>query len=131
MLTTNPKETDMLESILILLVLLQIKHWYVDFVNQNDSEIKSKGIYGDRLGLNHSFKHGMGTTLCVVLATNLWYIPFAIIMGVIDSIVHYHIDWVKSNYGRKDITQKVFWIDIGLDQMAHQLTYIGIAYLVS
>jgi hypothetical protein len=25
----------MLESILILLVLLQIKHWYVDFINQN------------------------------------------------------------------------------------------------
>ena len=121
----------MLEPILILLVLLQIKHWYVDFVNQTDSEIKSKGIYGDRLGFNHSLKHGIGTTLCVMLVTNVWYFPFAIIMGMIDLFLHYHIDWIKSNYGRSNIGQKSFWIDLSLDQMAHQLTYIGIAYLVS
>ena len=40
-------------------------------------------------------------------------------------------DWIKSNYGRSNIGQKSFWIDLGLDQMAHQLTYLGIAYLVS
>ena len=66
-----------------------------------------------------------------MVVTNVWYFPFAIIMGMIDLFLHYHIDWIKSNYGRSNIGQKSFWIDLGLDQMAHQLTYLGIAYLVS
>jgi hypothetical protein len=118
-------------SILLLLVLLQIKHWYVDFVNQSNFEIASKGIYGDSAGLKHSAKHGIGTLLCVTIIVGPSYIAVAIILALLDFIVHYHIDWLKSNYGRKDISQKSFWIDLGLDQMMHQLTYILIAYLVT
>jgi hypothetical protein len=32
------------------------------------------------------------------------------------------------NYGNRDITTKAFWNHLGLDQMAHQLVYIFIAW---
>lgn len=118
-------------AILQLLILLQIKHWYIDFVNQNDKEVASKGIYGDYPGLWHSGKHGILTTLCVVFVTGYVYLIYAIIMGIIDFALHYHIDWVKMNYGNRDIKTPDFWNHLGLDQMAHQLVYLFIAFMIS
>jgi hypothetical protein len=120
----------MITSILFLLILLQLKHWFIDFVNQSNAEIASKGIYGDSAGLDHSIKHGIGTMLCIIIVTGIDHIAFASILALLDCVIHYHIDWIKSNYGRKDISQKYFWMDLGLDQMMHQLTYILIAYLI-
>jgi hypothetical protein len=117
--------------ILQLLILLYIKHWYIDFVNQNDAEIASKGIYGDKLGILHSAKHGILTALCVFFVTGYMYLIYAIILGVIDFVAHYHIDWVKSNYGNNNIKTKEFWNHLGLDQLAHQLVYLFIAFMIS
>jgi len=40
--------------IFLTLVLLQIKHWYIDFVDQDMVEVKHKGIYGHWLGMRHT-----------------------------------------------------------------------------
>jgi Protein of unknown function (DUF3307) len=120
----------MINSVLFLLVLLQLKHWYIDFIDQTNVEIASKGIYGDSAGIEHSVKHGIGTMFCVIMVTGIDHIVFVSLLALLDAVFHYHIDWVKYNYGRKDISQKLFWIDLGLDQMMHQLTYIAIAYLI-
>ena len=58
------------------------------------------------------------------------YLPFIISLSLLDFIAHYHIDWCKMNYGNRDITTPAFWNHLGLDQMAHQVTYLLIAYLV-
>ena len=120
----------MVEQLLFLLVLLQFKHWYIDFVNQSADEIASKGIYGDQLGLNHSIKHGMATVLCCVAITGIDYMPFALLIGFADSVIHYHIDWFKMRYSNGNIKTKEFWVHMGADQMAHQLTYLLIAWAV-
>ena len=119
-----------MESVFLLLILLQIKHWYIDFINQSSEEVRSKAIYGDHHGINHSAKHGIGTMFAIVCITGFPYIAFAAILGLLDSIIHYHIDWAKMNYGNRDIQNPLFWNHLGLDQMAHQITYIGIAYLI-
>ncbi len=121
----------MVEMILLTLALLQVKHWYIDFVNQSDMEVASKGIYGDFHGIMHSAKHGLGTLFAITIVVSPAYIFFAFICGLLDFIVHYHIDWLKMNYGNRDITTPAFWNHLGLDQMAHQLTYIFIAYMMS
>ena len=120
----------MIEPLLLLLMLLQVKHWYVDFVDQSDAEIASKGIYGDQLGVNHSTKHAIGTMLCVVAIAGLEYILLAIMMALMDFILHYHIDYVKMQYGNNNIKDKQFWIHMGADQLAHQLTYLFIIWMV-
>ena len=108
-------------EIFIILILLQIKHWYVDFVNQDDVEVKHKGLYLHWLGIKHSFKHGIATLLILLMFAP---VNWAVGLAMVDFILHYHIDWAKMNYGNRDITTKAFWNHLGLDQMAHQLVYI-------
>lgn len=113
---------------IVILLLLQIKHWYVDFVNQSDAEVIAKGIYGDIVGIIHSIKHGIFTYFVFLLIKP---IIVALLIGIIDIILHYHIDWIKRNYGNQDIQNKKFWAHLGLDQMAHQICYLGyVSYFV-
>lgn len=111
---------------IILLVALQIKHWLVDFVNQSNEEVISKGHYGEFTGIMHSVKHGIGTGLIFLLVS-----PYiALVIGFLDIILHYHIDWIKRNYGNQDIKDTRFWRDLGFVQMVHQLCYIGYVAMV-
>jgi hypothetical protein len=120
----------MTTSIIFILILLQIKHWYIDFVDQSEEEVKSKGIYGDGPGIGHSVKHGIGTFFAIIAVTGLPYIAFAGILMFVDFVLHYHIDWLKMNYGNRDITTPAFWNHLGLDQMLHQFVYIFIAFSI-
>ena len=112
---------------LLILLLLQIKHWYIDFVNQSMEEVKSKGIYGDWPGIWHSGKHGLATAVIFSLFVSA---PVAFAIGVLDFATHYHTDWTKMNYGNRDITTPQFWNHLGLDQMAHQSVYIILIGLI-
>lgn len=117
----------MTELLLLFLVLLQIKHWLIDFVFQSNIEIASKGIYGDFHGVMHSIKHGVGTVIVVIIIAGGNFVFFAAILGLIDAALHYHIDWIKVNYGNNDIKTKTFWNHLGLDQMSHQICYLLLA----
>jgi hypothetical protein len=112
--------------LILILVLLQIKHWYIDFVNQTAEEVAHKGIYLDWLGMKHSIKQGLGTFLCLYLFVH--DVEVTLIMAFLDCVLHYHIDYIKMHYGNRDIKTPAFWAQLGLDQMAHQLTYLGIVY---
>jgi hypothetical protein len=107
--------------VLSVLLLLLVKHWYVDFIQQTPEQIKYKGTYGHLKGIEHSLWHG-------VLTAGVFYffIPalWAIFLGLVDFLLHYHIDYVKMRYGEQDISKKEFWKHLGLDQLAHQITYI-------
>jgi hypothetical protein len=115
------------EYILVLLILLQIKHWYIDFVNQTDEEVAHKGQYFVWKGMKHSFKHGLATAIIFFFVLEL---EGALLLGLIDFILHYHIDYCKMHYGNRDVKTKAFWTQLGLDQMGHQLTYIGLVSLL-
>ena len=118
-----------MNAVFIILALLFIKHWYIDFVNQTDAEVKGKGIYGNYEGIQHSAKHGLATLWIFVAVTGWGYLPFAVTLGFLDFITHYHIDWTKMNYGNRDITTPEFWNHLGLDQLAHYLAYLAIVWL--
>jgi hypothetical protein len=121
----------MFDSIFILLALLFIKHWYIDFVNQSSEEVAGKGKYGNAHGVMHSIKHGVGTfvIMWLFLADPL----LSIVVGFIDFVLHYHIDWAKININRRwnyTVEQPQFWAWLGADQLAHSLTYIGLVWLI-
>jgi hypothetical protein len=121
----------MTTAIFALLILLQIKHWYIDFVNQTMDEVHSKAIYGDLRGIGHSAKQGIGTLVCMLIVAGYAYIVYAIILALFDAVIHYHTDWAKMNYGNRDIQTPQFWNHLGLDQMVHQVTYILIAFMMA
>ena len=115
-----------MDSVFELLALLYIKHWYVDFVNQSMEEVNGKGVYGNWQGVKHSVKHGIATVIVLLIASVNW--PSAVILGIVDFITHYHIDWTKMNYGNRDINSPAFWNHLGLDQMAHNFVYLFIVW---
>lgn len=115
-----------MSAVLSLLVFLQIKHWYIDFVDQSMDEVHSKGNYGEWLGIRHSLKHAIGTAICIWIIGGYEVILIALFLGAVDGVIHYHTDWAKMNWGNRDIQNPLFWNHLGLDQMVHQITYIGL-----
>jgi Protein of unknown function (DUF3307) len=123
----------MIEAAIALLVLLQIKHWYIDFVNQTMEEVQSKGIYGSTLGIWHSSKQALGTLFAVLVITGHDYFFEAAFIALVDFVIHYHMDWAKININRRynyTANTPQFWWWLGFDQLVHQLTYLLILYLV-
>lgn len=112
-----------IQAVLACFVILQIKHFVADFVWQTDRMVLEKGIYGARYGLYHSGIQALGTFLAFA-----WLHPLlGLTTAIIDFVAHYHIDWAKININRKyNYTPKdhKFWFWLGLDQLAHQLTYV-------
>lgn len=120
--------------LITLMLLLQVKHFVIDFPLQTKYQWSNKGTYGHSGGLLHAMLHGFGTFLCIAFV--ILDIPSAIILSFADMIIHYHIDWAKMNINKKmtwgPTTHEQFWWLLGLDQLLHQVTYIGmICYLVT
>ena len=127
----KPITTVMFETLLIM-TLLCIKHWYADFVLQTYAQTVDKGRWGSWCGITHSIDHMLASALALCIAAIVLPLdPAAIIaLVVLEGIAHYHIDWVKVRYGSKDPTKPVYWNHFGLDQLAHQLTYIAMTAIL-
>jgi hypothetical protein len=119
-------------EILILLMLLQIKHFYADFVLQTYMQTVKKGVWLDPVGISHTTDH-IWCTLVVLLLFSL-FVPISgaviIIIALIEGAIHYLVDYNKVKYGSKDNTKPIFWTQFGLDQLAHQATYIAMAWYI-
>ena len=112
-------------SFVSFLVLLQVKHFIFDFPLQNEDMIKEKGTFLAPWGVVHSLNHGGWTAFIAML-----FVGWAgIILGVIDLVIHYTVDYVKVRFGTKEMN-KHFWVEFGLDQAVHQMTYVMLAVLM-
>ena len=119
-------------EILALLALLQIKHWYADFKIQTYMQTVKKGVWLDFTGISHSIDH-MWCTLVALMIFNLLHPIGALTILLIsfsEAVIHYIIDFIKVKYGCKDNTNPLFWNQFGLDQLAHQLTYLAMAMIL-
>ena len=121
----------MTSAAIILLALLFIKHCICDFVLQTPWQIKQKGIYGAPGGIVHSGIHIAGTLLVLLVVMP----PLSVIVTVLvaEFLVHYHIDWGKEQAVRRFNWRDGarFWNAIGIDQLLHNLTYLGILVYVT
>lgn len=117
-------------EILALFTLLQIKHCYADFYLQTYMQTVKKGVWMDPIGLSHTVEH-VYCSLIVMLAFSFFVAvnPVLIIVSaLIEGLIHYLVDYTKVKYGSKDQTKPIFWTQFGLDQFAHQFTYIWMAW---
>ena len=107
---------------ILMLALLEVKHYLFDFHWQTPKMLAGKGVLGNRWGVAHSGLHAMSTlVILLALAPSFWWLAFA------EFAVHYGVDYMKARYGIKDASRTLFWKQLGLDQLAHQLTYVAIA----
>lgn len=117
-------------EILFLLMLLQVKHWYADFKIQTYLQTVKKGVWLDPIGLSHTIDHVYATLVALLLFSFFFTLdPSRILVAAfLEGFLHYIIDYVKVKYGCKDNTKPLFWNQFGLDQLAHQITYIIMAW---
>ena len=116
-------------EILGLFTLFALKHLIADYYLQFSWMIKDKGTYGAWGGIAHAKFHGLLTFLLLLLFVN----PLiAFLFGALDSIIHYHVDYVKSNFWKsKNLgpSDQMYWAVHGTDQFLHMMTYVLIIFL--
>lgn len=116
-----------MEQIIEVLLILVIKHFVVDFVLQPKWMWANKGTYGHEGGLAHSILHAVASFGCIAvcLQDNIQLVFAAC---AVEFLLHYHIDWAKMNINSKmgwtAQENPQFWMLLGLDQLAHYLTYV-------
>jgi uncharacterized protein DUF3307 len=122
---------DPFTAVVLVLTVLQIKHFVCDYPLQTLKMVQSKGTYLHPAGVLHSAIHAVATMSCFLVVMPTLALGLAIVVG--EFLVHYHIDW-----GKEQINQRLgytsaktgFWWALGADQLVHHLTYIGIAVIL-
>lgn len=112
----------------LLLAALLTKHFVVDFPLQGKYQWSNKGTYLHPGGLLHAGLHGLFTAVILFA-----FSPLFLLFGLIDAVLHYHVDWSKMNLNKKlgyEAYHEQFWWLLGLDQYLHHLTYIGLILLM-
>jgi len=122
----------MVHQVLVVLILFQIKHLIADFVLQSQYILQNRRKYGHPGGLLHVAYHITGTAICLLAVGCDLRILVTILVA--EALIHYHLDWTKDNLvASKSLTttDAKFWNLLGLDQLLHQLTYLGMAWYFS
>jgi hypothetical protein len=129
---TAPMTGEMTAHTLLLLVLLfQVKHFLADFLWQTDWMFLNKGRYGHPGGLAHAGLHALLTAAVLLVAPVSAAMLLA--LAALEFVIHYHVDWSKDHFTRRGaytVRDKAFWVVFGIDQAAHQLTYVLLLYLL-
>lgn len=119
-------------TMLGLLTALTVKHFFADFLYQPPYQWQNKGTYGHPGGLLHAGQHALATFFILRFFGYEWA---ALGLAALEGAIHYHVDWFKMAYNKKKgwgpQTHEQFWWLLGADQLAHSLTYLGIAYALT
>ena len=113
-------------------MFLHFKHFACDFPLQTDYQLRTKRIYGHPGGLLHASLHALATSPVFLLLKPPLGLALAIVAT--EFLLHYHIDWSKEqilaswNWQPED---RNYWRTIGIDQMLHNFTYVGIIAVTS
>jgi hypothetical protein len=116
---------------MFIMVLFILKHLVFDYLYQPPFMYKNKGTYWHIGGVVHSLLHGLSTFAIALFFTDL---HTSFIVGIIDEVLHYHIDWAKMNINKKfgwtATNSENFWKLVGVDLTLHLLTYIGLICII-
>ena len=114
-----------------ILFWLMTKHIIADYYMQYPWMFKYKGIYGHPGGIAHAVWHGILTNIVLLYFVD----PItAALLGTLDAVIHYHIDYIKNKtWDKFQVTpsDQKYWIIHGTDQFAHAITYFLIVHLLA
>jgi len=120
---------------LLMLTLLIVKHFIIDFPLQTPYQYLNKGTYGHPGGILHSVYHIVGTILVIGLFVNIDMLTNEklVVVAVAEGVIHYHIDWAKVHICKatnwKCNTSDYYWWMLGLDQFLHYMTYVLMTWI--
>jgi hypothetical protein len=126
----------MIDTALLVVLLLQLKHFVFDFVTQTQYQLRNKGIYGHPGGLIHATYHAVGSAVVLVPMrfAALLPAPLTLIVALlaVEFAIHYHVDWGKEQIVKSLVESQgpLYWAVFGFDQFLHQATYVAMAYFI-
>jgi hypothetical protein len=118
-----------LQTALILLTLLQVKHLFADFFLQTPRMLLGRHVYLHLGRVQHAGLHAVLSVLVFCLIGAPFF--FVLVLCVFEGVLHFHIDWVKGQYSEraKDTPKEAaYWRAFGVDQLMHQLTYVAMIW---
>jgi hypothetical protein len=117
-------------EVLWLVTALLVKHFVCDYVLQFQYMLDEKGKLFTQGGVHHAMFHALGTYLVFSWFTT----PLdAYGLAMLDGVIHYFVDYLKAQATHVYMltpAKKAYWVALGLDQLLHQLTYVGLIWLV-
>lgn len=123
---------------LTLIAMLLIKHWLADFPWQSQWMVANKARGGAAMLAHGAVHAGLSAVVlatwaaCTSASERLWLL--ALLCVVMEFYAHCIIDVFKAHPrwgGRWTPAQPRFWTMLGLDQLAHHLTYVLMVWLLS
>ena len=123
--------TPEVSLVLLALVAFELKHFFCDFAVQTLRQVHEKGIYGRRGGFEHAGLHAITSIGPLLILTRSPLVIGAIVL--FEFVLHYHVDWTKARLDKAfslTVADQAYWMLFGLDQLVHQLTYIGFVYAI-
>lgn len=121
------------EPFVLALAYLMLKHCFADFFLQTEYQWRNKGHYLHPGGLLHAAIHAALSSPVLFLVPQAQLTAGAAIL-LAEFVLHYHVDWTKEWLGEALSVQPnsaAFWRLIGMDQLAHNWTYVVMAWSIS
>ncbi|QKV19451.1 DUF3307 domain-containing protein [Oricola thermophila] len=118
--------------VFVLFSGLLLKHFLADFVFQPRWMLAGKGRLSAPGGYVHAAVHALGSGLVLAACGIAGPVIAAVAVG--EFAVHYGIDFAKDRIGehsRAERSPRLYWQLHGLDQLAHQITYVAITYMAT
>lgn len=118
---------------LTLIALLLAKHWLADFPWQSQWMVVNKGNPRSSALFVHAAVHVACSAVVLLAASVPACASQVALVLLMEFCAHTVIDFVKAHKrlgGRWRIDQPRFWTILGLDQLAHHLTYVMMVWLL-
>jgi hypothetical protein len=125
----------MTEQAAVLLIFLFVGHFLGDFTPLATARMLEAKLTGSPIGpiALHALVHAVLVGLAVAAIARP--VPMFILAAVsVEFWTHLGLDWVKGKMSVRrpalgDPGQPIFWTALGIDQLAHALVLVGIAFL--
>jgi hypothetical protein len=125
----------MTEQAAVLLVFLFVGHFLGDFTPLATARMLEAKLTGSPIGpiALHALVHAVLVGAAVAAIARP--VPMLILAAVtVEFWTHLGLDWVKGKMSVRrpalgDPGQPIFWTALGIDQLAHALVLVGIAFL--
>jgi len=125
----------MTDQAAVLLVVLFVGHFLGDFTPLATARMLEAKLTGSPIGpiALHALVHAVLVGLAVTAIARP--VPMLILAAVtVEFWTHLGLDWIKGKMSVRrpalgDPGQPIFWTALGIDQLAHALVLVGIAFL--
>ncbi len=126
---------------LIMMTYFIVKHYLLDFTKlQTPFMFLNKGTYGHPGGMAHAGIQALASAPVLMWAAypdmlmgDRTLMRWALMLPFLEFVIHYHMDWFKmwvnKLAGYKPDTHPQFWNLLGIDQLIHYLTYVGMTWV--